>query len=568
MLYRFTTTVSMESSGTFGYPIYQTITLNGSTVDSGHEIKAASPSYWSSYTYTTGWFTVSGKTSGSVPLTINTYSGLGSSRDQNNSYTLTVLPAASVITSFPSFYIGDAPVIYYTKYSSDFIDAVSLTMGGKEVLYWDRIYSGVTFMPTKDEIAAMYASCPNASSVSVNATITTKSGSSVIGTSSKSTTALVRPSPPRFTAFSYQDINEQTLALSGDNKTIVNGQSTLRITLTPGTAKNSATIAKYTAQAGTVIKEVGPNETTIVLDKADGGEIKVTCTDSRGFTTTVTKQAEFIDYSSVRIGEVSFKRDNDMDTKTKMTVKGTYITQSNEINSLTYRYKETSSSVWSNAFAITPDIGTNTFTFSGYINGDLGSEGFDAASSYDVQVTVTDKLTSMTKSAILPTGTPGIYMQKSGGKYAIGIGKKPEISYGVDIDGEVRLNHSPVVTQANMALMAAGAGIAKNIALSGSCLWEGQWSDGAITMKEAHMYTLFAVKTAGENPSIFLAMREEDKMSGISGVQRGEEGLISYIFKAAVKEEGLELIENRMEKYPYKADYAADFTISKIYALI
>lgn len=93
-----------SSSGSFGYPIIETIKLDGSEVVSGHQLKGTSPSRWSSaIEYTTGWFTVSNKTSGTTSLSIKVYSSSGSSRSQTYSYSLEVDPA--YFTQSPSLWL-------------------------------------------------------------------------------------------------------------------------------------------------------------------------------------------------------------------------------------------------------------------------------------------------------------------------------------------------------------------------------------------------------------------------------------------------------------------------------
>ena len=97
MQYRIKTVIAtLPTSGSafFGYPIYETITLDGTDNISGHTIKSASPSRWDSeYVYETDWLTVSNKVSGTTALKIKLYSGAGSSRSATYSYSLTVAPA-------------------------------------------------------------------------------------------------------------------------------------------------------------------------------------------------------------------------------------------------------------------------------------------------------------------------------------------------------------------------------------------------------------------------------------------------------------------------------------------
>ena len=98
----YTITVSCHSltgSSYFGYPIYIEISLDGVSKTS-YTIKNASPSQWSSaITYTTGWLSVSNKTSGTTSLSIRAYSGGGTSYGEKTfSYTLEVDPSASTIS--------------------------------------------------------------------------------------------------------------------------------------------------------------------------------------------------------------------------------------------------------------------------------------------------------------------------------------------------------------------------------------------------------------------------------------------------------------------------------------
>lgn len=577
MQYRFTTVVEMEASGTFGFPIYQTITLNGTIVDSGHIIKNASPSKWSSYTYQTGWFTVANKVSGTVPVTFRVYSGSGSSRDQYDSYNLSVSPAASVITSFPSFDIGKPFYLYITKYATGFTDALSLKINGVQVLSRSNVNSGAAITPTAGEIEAMYAACPNTANPTASVTITTQNGSTTIGSATKTANARVVDSAPLFTGFIYHDINADTIRLSGDDQIIVSGYSRLEIRPNPAKARNGASLTSYIAQVGQARVEVNPDSLYITLANVTGGEIRVAAKDSRGFITEVVKTAVCIDYSSVSINEVSFKRDNDMDTKTKMYLRGGFVGAGNSIERLSYRYKSTASSVWSSPLTLTPTLRTGVYTFHDYIEGDLGANGFDVATSYDVEITAKDKLTEVSRRAVLPTGTPGIYLQKQNGHYAIGIGKKPEISYGIDIDGEVKLNHSPVVTQATLArsiaqnslnLQAEGA-LAEKTKTENTVLWQGKWEDGGISAP-FDQYQVLAVIPAEEQAPVLSVCRIADSFEG-SGCQIEAQGISFYHIKAQKIQGEWQLLAANKLRYPHLPEASPvqteKFAVGQIYAL-
>ena len=100
MRYRVQVTISpITGTKYFGYPIYLALTLDGKSVVDA-TMKSASPSRWSSaITYTSDWFTVSNKTSGTTTVAFKVYSGLGSTRNYTYTYSLVVDPAASTVSA-------------------------------------------------------------------------------------------------------------------------------------------------------------------------------------------------------------------------------------------------------------------------------------------------------------------------------------------------------------------------------------------------------------------------------------------------------------------------------------
>ena len=91
MQYRIYVTVApLTGASYFGYPIYLSVTVDGGSVCSGHTLKAASPSRWSSaIEYDSGWVTAAGAV-GTAPLGIRLYSASGSARDDSYGYALPV----------------------------------------------------------------------------------------------------------------------------------------------------------------------------------------------------------------------------------------------------------------------------------------------------------------------------------------------------------------------------------------------------------------------------------------------------------------------------------------------
>ena len=89
-----------------------------------------------------------------------------------------------------------------------------------------------------------------------------------------------------------------------------------------------------------------------------------------------------------------------------------------EQNTLTchYRYKETTETwdaqTWNNITA-TVD-GSGNISFSDYINGDLGNNGFTVDKSFNVEIRAYDKLTAIIVEGTVDKGTPVIDITKNG----------------------------------------------------------------------------------------------------------------------------------------------------------
>ena len=99
MRYRTRTVISsMTGSHYFGYYIAQKLSLNGVQKED-ERLKENSPSQWSSpITYTSPWYDVPNKTSGTTPVKFNLYSNSG--RSATYEYNLAVDPAYTSITEF------------------------------------------------------------------------------------------------------------------------------------------------------------------------------------------------------------------------------------------------------------------------------------------------------------------------------------------------------------------------------------------------------------------------------------------------------------------------------------
>ena len=159
MQYRFYWKVWLTSSGGWYYnamklPLY----LNGTNVET-IQVKTynGSEKGWSK-SGTTGWYTVSGKTSGTVPFyaqLVDTggYAQTGwSVQDTSATFNLYVDPAGSDLGSISNFTIGNAITIPITKYSSDFRDDLVIKYGSTTVKTVSGITNGASVSFTSSEL--------------------------------------------------------------------------------------------------------------------------------------------------------------------------------------------------------------------------------------------------------------------------------------------------------------------------------------------------------------------------------------------------------------------------------
>lgn len=166
----------------FGYPIYMATYLDGAMVNAA-EVKPQRPDTWTTpYSYASGWHSVSGKTSGTTSLSINVYSGAGSSRNEWYSFSLYVSPAQSSIASVQPFNVEDAFSVTVTKYSTDFVDNLTISLDGKIIKSLSNYTSGEQIRLNNSELLDVYNAMADRTQEFTFA-LSSYSGSDLVGTS-------------------------------------------------------------------------------------------------------------------------------------------------------------------------------------------------------------------------------------------------------------------------------------------------------------------------------------------------------------------------------------------------
>lgn len=347
--------------------------------------------------------------------------------------TLTTIPRASQITaSSSSLNIGGSITIYTNRKSSSFTHALNLYFGGYSTTITYDIANSYIWN-TSGWASAMYQQIPNTNTGSGTLRlITYDADDNVVGYTELGITAHVVNSNPSFTGFSYEDVDPNTVALTGDASQIVQMKSNIQVTVTGAAAQNYATVSSYKIQYGSKTVTSSSNVISFGIVSASDSLI-VTVVDSRGNTAQQSAAITTIAYSPPVIASVSLSRVNNIEAGTVLTCAGTYAAYMITKNQyfLKFRYKSTSSGTWSDYVTITPTVSGGDFSFDSNIG------NFDIDSSFNFEIIASDYYTSTIQSALLPTAKP-VFSIRDG---QIGINKIPE-NGALDVSGDVYISGS------------------------------------------------------------------------------------------------------------------------------
>ena len=194
-----------------------------------------------------------------------------------------------------------------TKYDTAYTDTLEISsiLDGTIIKTVTGITNGEKVTFTEDELSNIYSIMATYTMLKFNFKLTTKSGSTTLGTSTASSFAKITDAKPTFadSQVSFYDSNSDVVKITGGTSTnpiIVKDKSTLAITYTAATGKKGATISKY---------EFTLNGDTQTIDGADGGTVSfgtidaesdltltAKVTDSRGNYTEVSKNIPIVQY--------------------------------------------------------------------------------------------------------------------------------------------------------------------------------------------------------------------------------------------------------------------------------
>lgn len=220
----------------------------------------------------------------------------------------------------------------------------------------------------------------------------------------------------------------------------IQGESDLRVTFDPATAKNEASIVSYTTTVGS--KSVTGASTVVFGSIPVSGEnttVTVAVKDSRGFTKSQSTTLNVLPYEKPSVSNLTIARVNNYEETAVVTLSGDYspVTQNgtdlNAIQSIKYHKRVVGDANWGVDVDVTSDVTIDTaehtfeWTTSTFEDGNLVR-----TSEYEFEFIITDRLNSTTLERQIPDGTPVMSLRK--GKVGI---NNPSPVYTLDVDGQM-----------------------------------------------------------------------------------------------------------------------------------
>lgn len=436
-----------------------------------------------SETFTVG-HTSDGTKSISVSVSMSTPSSSFSPHSASVSGTmdLTTIPRASTIKAEKTYTwwntgskIDSGFHIGITKYSNSFYQKLRIEYLNVSTQTYSllkniaNIEDGDSVSFTTSELDSIYLACIPQTNSTICLKLYTYSDSAMtqqIGSvSTYYMKGVLTVSAPTFLDFDYVDTNTTTKNLTNDSgATIIKGYSTLKVSIPvakKATANTRQTAISHYIVDGETVAYSSSSEVSKSFSNYDKDNISVYAVDNRNTSSAVVNKSftalnKYVNYTNV------FKNDNQSYSRSDGGV-GEFVTlnfsgswwgdkkfgtANNAVtNSISakYKFRVSGTSTWSSERTITlslskvnqSDTYYTKFSFNGIVNGDLQSNGFDVSKSYDIIVTVQDRLSSVTYNFAIHSGEPAIALY--GNKASMGA-KYDETLGGTQLWGNIYIN--------------------------------------------------------------------------------------------------------------------------------
>ncbi|WP_299043907.1 hypothetical protein [uncultured Campylobacter sp.] len=313
-----------------------------------------------------------------------------------------MIPRQATLTSAENFNDDENPSISYSNPAGSAVGALQAAIYSNDGKTAYAAYRNITktatsytFNLTTAERNALRNAIPEAKSMKVRFYLkTTISGTSYYSYITKTLT-IVDANPT--ISPTIKDTNSTTLALTGNENTIVRFYSNAAITIGASAIKGATLVSQKASNSGKSFTTASGT-----LNAVESAVFLFTATDSRGNTTNTSVEKPFIDYVKLT---ANFKPQITVDGVISFTVSGNYFNGSfgavsNELNAY-YRYKAEDGD-----FGDWVELSTNAYSTTYESSVSFIIPNFNYKNTYTFQIKANDKLMSLAEKEYVITALP------------------------------------------------------------------------------------------------------------------------------------------------------------------
>lgn len=322
----------------------------------------------------------------------------------SGTFTLPTISRISTITSVTGKNLTDLLKVAYTEYNTSYTNNLVIKLGNTHLQTITDYQSTVGFYLTDAALNVIYNTVTTSKTATLTFTLQTYDGSALIGTSDAVTLTLnINDSNPSIATLAYADINATTVNITGNNQYIVRNNSSMRVTISGIAAKNGASLSQLTLTGGGInytTSSVGSSATINVgvVNQSSNFTLTATVTDTRGFTASKNITVLVYDWQ-LPTAVISAARVDNYYNQTNILVNATYASLGgNNSVTITLEYKKTSAS---------------TYTAGGSITNNVQKQvNLDNAFSYDIKITVADRIGNTIYYLVVGRGLPIFFVDR------------------------------------------------------------------------------------------------------------------------------------------------------------
>lgn len=398
-----------------------------------------------------GTYTLNHNTDGTRTFSASAQAGIYTTAvncSGSGTFALNSIPRASTINSVSGNKITDSFAVKYTQYLSSYTNNLKIAVSGYKPSQTITGYqSGATFKLSDALKKDVYRASQSAQSANIEFVLDTMNGSTKVGTSNTIAKSIaVTDSAPTIESVSYQDANNTTTAITGDNQKIVRNYSRLSATITGIAANNGATLSKLNVKIGDISKDVSlsgasASKTVSVgaVNLASDTVLTATVTDSRGNTAVSSINVDILDYEPPT-AMIECKRKENFYSETDLTVNPMISSiDGRNTATITAQYKQSDASSYGNSVAVT--------------SGETTVLTLDNTKAWNVKVTVADRLNTTNYVLYVEKGQPIIFFDRE--KSSVGVNCFPSDRESLEVLGKniyksLFYSHGDTVTVKNV----------------------------------------------------------------------------------------------------------------------